>query len=98
MIGTVRLNLVDGDNRVNIKEAQGKLKDSERGHWALCEVYNAEKVVAQNCGYIVFKDKNIVTFYTNALADTPNRAVDCASEHAVKCVHGLEIIKRWTGP
>ena len=46
MIGTVRLNLVDGVNRVNIKEAQGKLKDSERGHWALCEVYNAENDVA----------------------------------------------------
>ena len=44
----------------------------------------------------MYKDKNVVTFYTNALSDTPSNNIDMGSEYAVKCVRGLESLYRWT--
>ena len=32
-----------------------------------------KKTVAPNCGYIVWKDRNVVVFYTNDLNGTPSK-------------------------
>ena len=55
-------------------------------------------VAAENTGYIVFKDKRVVVFYSNDLADTPPPVI-CGAENAdaVRCVHGLSSLERWTG-
>jgi hypothetical protein len=54
--------------------------------------------VAPNCGYIVFKDRRDVIFYTNDLAGTPQELVVIgnADEHAIHCVNGLAKLHRWT--
>ncbi|HEY9301516.1 MAG TPA: hypothetical protein VIQ31_35160, partial [Phormidium sp.] len=55
-------------------------------------------IVAKNSGYIVFKDKKIVLFYSNDLASTPCEPVlDGNDPRAIDAVHGLAEIKRWLG-
>jgi hypothetical protein len=54
--------------------------------------------VANNSGFIIFKDSKVVVFYSNDLFETPPEAVLHGSdERAVNCVHGLSTISRWTG-
>ncbi len=54
--------------------------------------------VANNSGFIIFKDYKVVVFYSNDLFETPPEAVLYGSdERAVNCVHGLSTISRWTG-
>lgn len=46
----------------------------------------------------MFKDKNLVTFYTNGLADIPSKDIsDPECEQTLKCVHGLHPLYQWTG-
>ena len=54
--------------------------------------------VQRNCGYIIFKDKRKfpVTFYTNDLSDIQIKSIDGPSDHTIKCVNGLLVLKRWT--
>lgn len=67
---------------------------------------------ANNCGFVLVKDKQTVIMYTNDLASTPERPIcdgwiekdrleDPAEksrlETAIKCVHGLVDISRWVG-
>lgn len=55
-------------------------------------------VFAEHAGYIVFKDKKVVLFYTNDLRNTPAELVMKQDDHrAIECVHGLYPVKRWTG-
>ena len=55
-------------------------------------------IVAENAGYIVFKDKKVVVFYTNDLASTPSKPILFGEdEEAVKAVDGVGYIFRWTG-
>ena len=53
-------------------------------------------VIKNNCGYIVFKDKRPVLFYTNDLKETPTKRIQGVNEESVRCVGGLLILKRWT--
>ena len=53
--------------------------------------------VEENCGYVVWKDRNTVIFYTNHLDGTPDAPVMLPNEHAIKCVRGLVKIRRWMG-
>ena len=54
--------------------------------------------VADKAGYIIFKDKKIVIFYTNDLACTPSKPILLGkSEEAIKAVNGLGKLYRWTG-
>lgn len=56
------------------------------------------ELVAENAGYIFWKDSKLVVFYTNDLASTPSRCIlDSTSDEAVLCVRGLAPLKRWTG-
>ncbi|KAF4132759.1 Transposase IS4 [Phytophthora infestans] len=51
-----------------------------------------------NAGYIVFRDKRVVIFYTNDLTATPSINVqDGSSREAQMCCNGMGFIKRWTG-
>ena len=65
--------------------------------WFLLQV-TLSGCVQRNCGYIIFKDKikYPVTFYTNDFADTPIKRIDGPSDHTIKCVRGLLVLKRWT--
>lgn len=50
--------------------------------------YDSKESTATNCSFIVWKDKKIVTFYTNYLAYTPlTSTVDGNSEETKICVH-----------
>ena len=54
--------------------------------------------IASKAGYIIWKDKKIIRFYTNDLTLTPTS--DILYGHSVKVVmagHGLAPLKRWTG-
>jgi hypothetical protein len=56
------------------------------------------ELVAENAGYIVWKDSRLVVFDTNNLASTPSRPIlDGTSDEAILCVRGLAAVKRWTG-
>ena len=57
-----------------------------------------ELEVANHSGFLLWNDRKLVVFYTNDLACTPSQDIlDWKSPEAVKCVHGLCAINRWTG-
>jgi hypothetical protein len=53
--------------------------------------------VAENTGFVVFKDHKVVTFYCNDLAATPSSLNMEVNEESVYCVHGLATLDRWLG-
>ncbi|POM75332.1 LOW QUALITY PROTEIN: Hypothetical protein PHPALM_7578 [Phytophthora palmivora] len=56
------------------------------------------KRLASNAGYIVFRDKKTVVFYTNDLAGTPSQDVlPGHSQEAIQLCCGLAPLQRWTG-
>ena len=49
-------------------------------------------------GYIIWKDKMSISLYTNDLETTPEEDIlDSKYDRALKTVHGLLPVKRWTG-
>ena len=57
------------------------------------------KKVAPNCGYIVWKDRKEVVFYTNDLINTPIKYClystnESDSEEAIRCLGGLANVER----
>ncbi|GMF43760.1 unnamed protein product [Phytophthora fragariaefolia] len=53
---------------------------------------------AEHAGYIVFKDRKVVVFYTNDLKATMSASMlPSTSPEAVYCCHGTEPLMRWTG-
>jgi len=53
---------------------------------------------SEKAGYIVFKDSKVVIFYTNDLFEMPPEPMlQSTDERAIKCMHGLAMISRWTG-
>jgi hypothetical protein len=98
--GTCRLNVIQSRNKVGVKKAIDMLKDQDRGTWVLVRAFNSQvdDDVAPNCGYIVFKDRKDVVFYTNDLAATPKELVVIGNddEYAIHCVNGLAKLHRWT--
>lgn len=60
---------------------------------------------SKNSGYIILQDSKICVFYTNDLAQTPmkepvysfvKKSSSQKLDHAIKCVHGLGPMLRWT--
>ena len=101
IMGTCRLNVIQSKNKIGVKKAIDMLKNQERGTWALVRAFNSQTEdddVAPNCGYIVFKDRKDVIFYTNDLAGTPKELVVIGNtdDHAIHCVNGLAKLHRWT--
>ena len=73
-------------------------KDQEKKNQKQKE--KSKKTVARSCGYIVWKDRKVVVFYTNDLSDTPTKdflhiAKETDSEEAIRCVGGLVDVERW---
>ena len=59
---------------------------------------NEDGMVAKNAGYIAFKDKKVVLFYSNDLATTPSKPVLTYTDaEAIDSVHGVAEVKRWLG-
>ena len=78
-----------------MKYVLNHIKKLSQGTWFLLWV-TVDGVVQKNCGYIVFKDKRPVLFYTNDLKDTPTKRIQGVTEESVRCVGGLLILKIWT--
>lgn len=105
IIGTVRFNNIDGPNRPYVKQAMEELRSDSvcKGSWRLVQAFDkasnnsSPPAVASKSGYIVFKDRAIVTFYTNDLAETPTVPVQGSTEESIRCVHCLAELHRWTG-
>ena len=81
-----------------------KIKNSDRGSWLLVQAFDEvgkkkgeKQVPSKNSGYIVFKDRAVVIFYTNDLAETPPLPIQGCNDESIKCVHGLAPINRWFG-
>jgi hypothetical protein len=99
---------VDKINKVLVTQAVNDVTESPRGTWSLVRAYHGLKgntkkdpitrEVAENSGYIVFKDSKVVILYTNDLKHTPAEDISpMTSEDAIEAVHGVHYISRWTG-
>lgn len=95
MLGTVLLNNVDAINRPVLKNAVQLMGRAERGSWVVVHVLEKhnnpdfEPSRADNCGYVVFIDRKVVTFHNNDLGDTSCQHVKGKSDHTLKCTNGL---------
>lgn len=59
--------------------------------------YQPSLSFANRAGYVVYKDRKVVIFYSNDLHATPSvRTLPGTSDEAVACCHGLYPIQRWT--
>lgn len=103
ILRTIRMNKVDAVNCPVLKDGIKKLENADRRKWLLVYVLDkeshqsTESPVAENCVYIIFKDRNVVLMYKNDLADTPRMVLDGKSDNTVRCVHGLDNLERWLG-
>lgn len=50
---------------------------------------------AEECGFIISKDRKIDILYTNDLNDTPRQDSEGQYEYTVMCVHKLSPLNRW---
>ncbi|KAK1938774.1 hypothetical protein P3T76_008849 [Phytophthora citrophthora] len=74
------------------KRAQKKLPPQQQTS------YTPPITITNKAGYIVFRDKRTVVFYTNDLAGTPSqRVLRGDSAEANWLCHGLASLSRWTG-
>ncbi|KAG6944004.1 hypothetical protein JG688_00017320 [Phytophthora aleatoria] len=111
MLGTMHENNVDSESKKLVAASIARVEAQPRGSWELVAIlegepryiqrkkdHSREMVFAPNAGYIVFKDKKVVLFYTNDLRGTPDELVMGQNDpRAIDCVHGLFPIKRRTG-
>jgi hypothetical protein len=59
--------------------------------------YQPSFTFEERLGYIVYKDRKVVIFYSNDLRTTPStRILNGSSDEAVACCHGRYPIQRWT--
>lgn len=78
-----------------MKAAVEALKQKARESWRLFLAHNKSNAptqhpeVAENKGYILFKELAVVIFYSNCLSTTPREEVKKPDECARNCVHGL---------
>lgn len=57
--------------------------------------WKVDTLVPQNCGYIVWKDRSTVTFWSNDLNATSHVLFRAHKEASTPCVHKLVKIRRW---
>ena len=91
----MKLLFVNSGDKSLVKYVLNHIKKLSQGTWFLLWV-TVDGVIQKNCGYIVFKDKRPVLFYTNDLKETPTKRIQGVNEESVRCVGGLLILKRWT--
>ena len=95
VICTMKLLFVNRGDKYLVKYVLNHIKKLSQGTWFLLWV-TVDGFIQNNCGYIFFKDKRPVLFYTNDLKDTPTKIIQGVTEESVICVGGLLILKRWT--
>ncbi|ETL77356.1 hypothetical protein L917_21703, partial [Phytophthora nicotianae] len=80
------------------KEKQKKHQASQRRlPKAQRTTYEPVIVQAEKAGYVIYKDRKVVIFYTNDLKATPSQpTLPSTSPEAVLCCHGTYPIQRWT--
>ena len=72
--GTVKFNNIHTLNKPLVKAAINVLQNADRGESIPTQAFNNEKTgasVADNTGYVALKDRKIVVYYCNDLAETP---------------------------
>lgn len=103
MLGTIRFNSLNAVNRPGWKSGMKKLEHAELCSWVLIHILDKphdNKTVAyraEKFGFKNFKDRKLVTFFTNNLADTPRQGFEGQSEYAVSFVHELAPLHLWLG-
>ena len=97
ILSTIKLSNLNNEDKTYVKKILAISSKLGQFSWFLLQV-TLSGCVQRNCGYIIFKDKRKypVTFYTNDLDDTPIKRIDGPSDHTIKCVRGLLVLKRWT--
>lgn len=94
VLGAVLFAGKDGINRPALKETIQSHKHAHRRQWRLVEVLkrcsdrDIPVKVTKHFGFVVFKDRFIVSFCTYDLAGTPSFQIHDADEHASICVRG----------
>ena len=85
VICTMKLLFVNSGDKSLVKYVLNHIKKLSQGTWFLLWV-TVDGVIQKNCGYIVFKDKRPVLFYTNDLKDTPTNRIQGVTYESVRCV------------
>ena len=91
IIGAVRMNFVDKLNKSNVERAYEMVEKMVHGSWLLVQCFDSgpdgDPQVSTNCGYLIFKEKNAVVFYSNDLADTPREIISGVDNDHITSVH-----------
>ena len=78
LISTIRFRNVNSTDKPLMKELIERIDQEPQGTWYLVQVTDiimGMRVPHEKCGYIIFKDKKVVTFYTNDLSKTPTKNI-----------------------
>lgn len=73
-----------------------KFEPCREREWRLVHVLNKDTgEVAENNGFLMFKYRFIVSFYTNDMAGTPHKRMQKENGYTVYCVLSLKSFPRW---
>ncbi|OWZ13352.1 LOW QUALITY PROTEIN: hypothetical protein PHMEG_00013340 [Phytophthora megakarya] len=83
----------------DVKAAEKEQKKRQKGlKKAQITTFVSSQQRSPHAGYVVFRDKRIVLFYTNDLVTTPSANVlDGTTREAQICCNGMGFLQRWTG-
>lgn len=88
LIGWNVLPVVFSMRLTNLPQPQGRASYIRKNTPNSCAA--SQPVVAKNSGYTVWKDRCIVIFYSNHLADTTNKWIIKSCLHSIRCLPGSE--------
>ena len=75
-----------------------KIQSNTMDKYLTNPIPSSGKTVSKKCGFIIWKDKKVIPFYTNDLAFTPDADILQGKDlQAINAVHGLAPLKRWCG-
>lgn len=103
ILGNVHMNTIDGINRPSLKMVSEIMLKFNRGSWILVHVLEKPETEGEEpkrsnyCGYVEFKDLEVVISYTNDLGDIPRKDMEGAYEHNPRSTHGLAPLQRYFG-
>lgn len=81
----------------------GSMRHAHCVDWRLVHIYHKELIansvaaVAAKTGYIVFKERFVMSFYINDLADITRLRLHTPDQHAIAFVLWLAPLERWIG-
>ncbi|POM69273.1 LOW QUALITY PROTEIN: Hypothetical protein PHPALM_14459 [Phytophthora palmivora] len=88
----------DGGTGTRLEKARGRAPKSLKEPFEVAKIKFVPRVqVSNRAGYIIYKDRKVVIFYSNDLRATlSSRTLTCTSAEAVECCHCLYPIQHWT--